>query len=908
VQNGPRPFPFIGRRPELAVLHTELQRASTAEPRIVAVEAGPGMGKSALLSRFLEDAPLALVLRASGAEEETGLAWGVLGQMAQGAVAALGQQGGWPRPQGEADPLTVGAQLLDALGPLQRPGVLGIVLDDAHWADVPSLQALLFALRRLEADRVLVAVGMRPEEARGLGEPWRRLLDGERATRLRLGGLSAAELMELGAAAGVALSMPAARRLAEHTGGSPLHARALIDELDTGALQRSEGPLPAPRPYSSLVLSRLAACAPATEALVAAAAVLGVRAALSRVAEVAELDDVTAPLSEAVRSGLLSESGGPAAAEVTFPHPLVRAAVYTDLGPTRRRELHRRAALVVGPRESLGHRLAASLGPDADLATALAELGEEEASRWDMRSAGTHLLQAARVSPPGPDRGRWILAGVRSHFLVGQIATAEEARPELVDLPPSPERSYFLGHLAFWRARAGEADEELRRAWALLGDPQDAPALGVGIASQLAILMVLSYRFDEAMEWGDRCLAQSSSAPAVRGGALAVWAIAHALGGRFDEVAARLDALGSPEEAPPELLDAFVARGMVRLWTDALDGARADLEVVVARARLGHPVRMLGQAMAYLGEACYRGGALDDAVLHTELAVTVTEETGRDWDRTFVHALAADARAARGDIAEAEAHAEAARESATTLGLPAALAYAASAAASVAQAKGDPAALARVATSQQLPRGPGTYPFGPVQAEALVAAGDLEAAEVSLSAYETEASRFERSSAQLAAARVRVALEAARGRMEAADVAYQRGRAAAARTVQPLAEARLRATYGTALAASGRRAPARRELTEAAAAFEALGARPDLARAQAELVKVGGRFHSHPLTLTAQEAAVARLVADGLSNREAAARLVVSVKTIEYHLGHVYDKVGVRSRSQLVAKLRSGPA
>lgn len=117
-----------------------------------------------------------------------------------------------------------------------------------------------------------------------------------------------------------------------------------------------------------------------------------------------------------------------------------------------------------------------------------------------------------------PDR---VLVGLGGR----EIGAAEEVRLELTDLPPSAAGSYFLGHLALWRARADEADRELRQAWSLLEDPEEAPGLGVGIASQLAILIMLAYRFDEAIEWGDRCLALSASAPALRGGALAVWAL-----------------------------------------------------------------------------------------------------------------------------------------------------------------------------------------------------------------------------------------------------------------------------------------------------------------------------------------------------------------------------------------------
>lgn len=108
--------------------------------------------------------------------------------------------------------------------------------------------------------------------------------------------------------------------------------------------------------------------------------------------------------------------------------------------------------------------------------------------------------------------------------------------------------------------------------------------------------------------------------------------------------------------------------------------------------------------------------------------------------------------------------------------------------------------------------------------------------------------------------------------------------------------------YGAALGTAGERTRARRELAEAAASFEARSAQPDLARA---LAKLGRRLRTNPATLTAKESAVARLVTEGLSNREAAACLVVSVKTVEYHLDHLYDKLGVRSRSQLVAKLKT---
>lgn len=161
---------------------------------------------------------------------------------------------------------------------------------------------------------------------------------------------------------------------------------------------------------------------------------------------------------------------------------------------------------------ALAHRLVASLGPDADLAASLEALGRREAAQGDPCSAGLHLLQAARVSSPGPERRQRVLGGVEAYFLAGHIGAAEEARLELADLPPSSERACFLGHLALWRARAAEADDELRWAWALLDDPEAAPVLGVGITTQLTILSLLYYRFDEAVEWANRSLELSEGA------------------------------------------------------------------------------------------------------------------------------------------------------------------------------------------------------------------------------------------------------------------------------------------------------------------------------------------------------------------------------------------------------------
>jgi DNA-binding NarL/FixJ family response regulator len=370
-------------------------------------------------------------------------------------------------------------------------------------------------------------------------------------------------------------------------------------------------------------------------------------------------------------------------------------------------------------------------------------------------------------------------------------------------------------------------------------------------------------------------------------------------------VIARLLDLGSAAHVPTSLLDALVARGVAWLWTDAVDQARTDLQAILARARAGEPVQYVSQAIAYLSEACYRAGAFDEAITYGELACVMAEEAGRGWDLAFVHAIVAYPRAARGEFVEATAHVQTAMAAARSFGVSAALAYAHSAAAALAQAQGDLAALAATTTSHEPLPELGVVPVGPVHAEALLGMGQLSEADKALRSYERRAATLRRDSAIAAAARVRIALETTRGRFQAAHAAFRNGIAAVAKA-GPLLRGRLHAAYGAALAAAGDREQARRQLGAAAEILTSIGAQPYLARVHVELSGLGTRAHTLAPRLTAREATVAHLVAQGLSNQDVAAQLVVSVKTVEYHLGHVYAKLGVRSRTQLAAWVTGG--
>src|SRR4051812_20288147 len=173
VHPGRASLAFVGRREPLDALSAALQDAGEGRSRLALVEGPAGIGKTALIDRFLADAGDATILRASGDESERELAGGVLDQLLRRAGEAPGEL--------PASHVELGARLLDLLGVLQDERPVVVAIDDAHWADALSLRALLFVVRRLVADRVLVilatreAVPVLPEglpKAAQAGGPW----------------------------------------------------------------------------------------------------------------------------------------------------------------------------------------------------------------------------------------------------------------------------------------------------------------------------------------------------------------------------------------------------------------------------------------------------------------------------------------------------------------------------------------------------------------------------------------------------------------------------------------------------------------------------------------------------------------------------------------------------------------
>ena len=261
------------------------------------------------------------------------------------------------------------------------------------------------------------------------------------------------------------LSARTARRLQAHTGGNPLYVTTLLTELPAERWRTWEPVLPAPRAFALQVTRRLDVCSPAARGLVEAAAVLGVHASLASAAVLAEVEDVVPALDEAVEIGLV-QIRDDGLRDVAFAHPLVRAAIYEQLGPARRVQLHTRAAgLVDDEGAALRHRVLAAAPPDPELADELEAFARREARAGAWAGAASTLLEASRLSADRERREHRLLRAVDAMIGAGDLIQAESFARRAVELTPGPLRDATMGYLAVLRGRSGEAEALLRAAW-----------------------------------------------------------------------------------------------------------------------------------------------------------------------------------------------------------------------------------------------------------------------------------------------------------------------------------------------------------------------------------------------------------------------------------------------------------
>jgi DNA-binding CsgD family transcriptional regulator len=900
--------PFVGRTDAMDRLRARLEAARSA-PQLVVVVGEGGIGKTTLVRRFTA-AALAPEIWVSGDELETDLAFGVVDQLLSAAAAD-------PVPPG-ADALGAGAALLAAFDArdrgIHRSGPLVVVVDDIGLADVASLQAFSFTIRRLRADPVLVIATLRPDQLDRLPEGLLRMLDGDRGERLVLDGLGTSELAELAQQLlGADLPPASVRALAEHTGGNPLYVTALAEELPLEALLApSAGVLPAPRSFASLVLVRLAACAPETERLVATVAVMGQRAPCSAALAAAGPDDPDAALDEACGQGLLQLDEGPLGPRLGFPHPLVHSAVLHDLSPSRRRELHARVAATTGDEERrLQHLALAASGPDPDLCAALEAHGRAELGRSTHAApaAARAFRLAARLAPDQATQHHLVLSALETSMLAGDAVRAAELAPALEDMPDSPRRRLALGALALGRGDLPTALEELQLGWDL-SDETTPEVVRASIAGQLANITINAARLREAVEWARR--AKEAWGDAVDPTGMADLGLALALGSSGEVDEARAITADLPEDGPLDIAGVarLTGRGVVAMWSDRPGAAEADLRRAAAQARRLGAFLPGAIASYYRAEALYRLGRWDDAGVQAEAVASAALDADQRWFLALPLGVAALPCAARGDLERADAYVAAAEEHRAALGDAASALWAWSARMAVDVARGEHAAVLATAGKLEALPADATHlalavkPWRIVAAEAAAALGDVERGWQLLEP--AGAATASQPSMALGLCRASAQLCSAAGDPDGAASWFARGRQLGVGAEDPFQVAQFDLAEGAFLRRRGQRREAIAVLERARAGFDRLRSAPWSARTDDELRAAGrsvSRNRSDAVALTSHEHAVASLAARGLRNREVAAELYISVKTVEYHLGNVYRKLGLTNRAQLAQKL-----
>ncbi|MGB8195607.1 MAG: LuxR C-terminal-related transcriptional regulator [Acidimicrobiales bacterium] len=886
----------MGRRAELHVLKDRLAKAELGQPQVVFIEAEAGAGKSTLLSSFLGSQTNAQILQVSGEESELLLSYGVVDQLRPGGVT-----------DPSADPMAVGAELVELFDRMQSDHrVVVIAIDDFHWADRSSTRALLFALRRLRGDRVLIIMCARLNEVTDPG--WVRFVGGDdRVTRVHLGGLTPDELIELASALGLGvLSRRGASRLAIHTGGNALYGRALLEEIGIAGLIGDDASLPAPRQLSGVVLSRMASLPLPTQSFLAAAAVLGQHASASTIASVAEIQAPHIQIQEAEFAGLLGEKAD--TSELTFTHPLYQAAIYSDLSSTNRRELHLRAANFTDGRTQLAHRVAASLGSDESLANEFEESAAAARASGELGIAAWALKHAAFLSPMSADRERRLLDAAVALLDSADTAAAGEI---LAMCQQSSARRDALAGLHAVLTGSPSAEARLLSAWNL-HDSESESRIGARAATSLTNLMVIHGRPGEALMWAQRAIDETVPSSELRSMAITGQAYGLAVAGRSDD---GLDALSFLPEVGSQVAetDALIMRGMLKVYVDDLPGAIVDLGLAAARLLNGLPATYPGPCLSHLSEAYFRRGNWDAAVTYAQLAVARAQDADRPLDLARAHARGAEVYSLQGQWSLAVTHVSAAREAADRFPQVLPVANATMAAVSIAAARDDfegvLAATEPIHATGLLDVGgrPGIFNWRATEIDAMIGLGRLVDAAFALDEFESAIPSGGLPSALMSIPRCRGNLAVARRDAITAEAEFARAHALATSVLMPFQHALLNLHDGRRLREFERESLAVERLETAHHVFSELGADPFVQFCAIELealeIKATPVGDSTRLGLTRAELAVARLVATGLTNKEVAGELFVSIKTVEYHLRNTYMKLNITSRRALTALL-----
>jgi DNA-binding CsgD family transcriptional regulator len=908
---------LVGREQELAAIAGFLEAGAPA--CAVAIEGEPGIGKTTLWQAGADAAAGRgfRVLRARPAESEAKLAFSSLADLLGGAVGEV--LGELPPPQRRAlevallledaegarlDRRAAAAGLLGSLRVLCSNGPVLVAIDDVQWLDRSSAAALEFSVRRLRDEPVALLLARRAGEAAaeaGLEQS----LPTERLLRLSIGPLGFVELNALlHDRLGRVLPRPLLHRIHELSGGNPFFALELARRPET--LEAGRG---LPPTLDVLVRGRVSALPEgARRALLTAAAAS--QPTVEIVERVVEASDALAPAEAA---GIVALDHG----SVRFEHPLLGSAAYAEADPGERRDVHRRLGkLTRDPEERARHLALAATGPDESVAAALDEGAARARARGAPASAAELSEQAALLTPPewaADSRRRAADAGYY-HFESGDSRRARALLEQVsAELPAGPERAAVLIRLARVRSYSDDlraATELFLQAAEEAGDEKFVRARALeGAATQL---FRQREQLEAAVEYAKTAaaLAGELGEQALLGEALSSQLLAEATLGRPEAAETLEAALAQQEAAEAEriLAQPKWSAAIARMWWDEPAAVRETYEDLVEQGRERGDEGSLAYVYVMLAQADVLLGDLERAERDAVAAGEIAEQAGQQTLIAYARAVRALAHAQRGRATEARAEAEAAlalgRETQGTPALQFATAALGLLELSLGRAED---AVERLTPLVEFVRAeqicePGLVRFVVDQAEALVELGRLDEAAELLAWYEANAELLGRRSALASALRCRGLLAAAAGDLDRSLALFERALGEHEAVPLPFDRARTLLAYGAALRRAKRKADARSALEEAVDAFEAVDAALLAEKARSELARIGGRRRTDG-GLTATERQIAELVAEGRSNKEVAAALFVSVKTVEANLSRVYAKLGIRSRAALAAQL-----
>jgi len=909
----------VGRDGELAALGSFLTGLKSA-PAAAVLAGGAGAGKTTLLRSGLDQAARAgyTVLKTTPSPADLRLAFAGLADLLSNHLDVVLAQ--LPAPQRRAlevallladaaptppEPNVIAVAVRSALLALAAPTPVVVVIDDVQWLDPPTTAAVGFALRRLAGHRVGLLCAQRTAEP-DIGLP----LELERADLhvevLPIGGLSLGALHRmLRTTLDQSFSHPTLRRIHADSGGNPLVALEIARALVRRGMTRvASGPLPVPDTLAGLIRERLTDLpGPVTDAL-DLVAVMPDAPLRSYLAAGITGGDVDA----GVLAGVLEADSG----RLRFSHPLLSSAVLGAIPPARRRDLHALAATAAGnPEEQARHRALAADGPSADIAAQLDAAAAVAEQRGAPATAAELLELAATMTPDSRqgDAHRRLLASAKLLTLAGENRAAYAALRQLVDLAPKgPVRAEALAHLGWNMEDDFPASLELLEE--ALSESGQVPALRASIHGFLSDHWAIVGDSDRARAETKHALefAEQSGDPSLLGASLGRafyrdWACGYDVDqnqiDRALELERTADVVG--REPPSQWA------GLYLMSVGRLDEARTALERALARAEVEGVAYVRGDVLLRLSMIATRTG---DPVRGAELARAGLDMAEQLDLAQLTSALLHGCGLAALCLGQADVVRDCARrgmELSRKVGDRVYLLANDSLLGSLELALGDVAsAAARFKVLFDELSGAGRNMRTTVVYEgvdALIGVGDLDRAAAWLAASR---SRSYDPVADALAARCRGALAAARGDAQEALSELTQAIALQERmTLEPVPRGRTLLLIGSVHRRQRQRRAAREVLTEAMTQFAGAGAQLWLDRARDELARVSGRAPGGD-TLTATEQRVADLVVRGLSNREIAAELFVTVRTVESTLTRIYSKLGVQSRTQLASRIRDG--